>query len=219
MVGSASERTDRPAECYRGVARKRNGINPHQVCPRRRTPPATSGAHLCSIIGIDPHKGSHTAAAVDRHKVVIDTIRVDADRHKRARLLAWASRFEPSSWAVEGATGMGAVLAQQLVAAGEHVVDVPPKLSSRARLLESGRSDKTDPNDARSAANVVASERLAAGRVPHVHEPLVHVCGLSGVADSPHHLGHAPIRGGRVDRSFDGWLFGPARTFDEQNGR
>ena len=156
------------------------------------------------IIGIDPHKGSHTAAAVDRHKVVIDTIRVDADRHKRARLLAWASRFEPSSWAVEGATGMGAVLAQQLVAAGEHVVDVPPKLSSRARLLESGRSDKTDPNDARSAANVVASERLAAGRVPHVHEPLVHVCGLSGVADSPHHLGHAPIRGGGAGVLFAG---------------
>lgn len=106
------------------------------------------------IIGIDPHKGSHTAAAVDRDKVVIDTIRVDADRHQRARLLAWATRFEPRSWAVEGATGMGALLAQQLVAAGEHVVDVPPKLSSRARLLESGRSDKTDPNDARSAAIV-----------------------------------------------------------------
>ena len=106
------------------------------------------------IIGIDPHKGSHTAAAVDRDKVVIDTIRVDADRHQRARLLAWAARFEPRSWAVEGATGMGALLAQQLVAAGEHVVDVPPKLSARSRLLESGRSDKTDPNDARSAAIV-----------------------------------------------------------------
>jgi transposase len=49
---------------------------------------------------------------------------------------------------------MGALLAQQLVAAGEHVVDVPPKLSSRVRLLESGRIDKTDPNDARSAAIV-----------------------------------------------------------------
>ena len=106
------------------------------------------------MIGIDPHKGSHTAAAVDRHETVIDTIRVDADRHQRARLLAWAARFEPRTWAVEGATGMGALLAQQLVAAGEHVVDVPPKLSSRVRLLERGRIDKTDPNDARSAAIV-----------------------------------------------------------------
>lgn len=106
------------------------------------------------IIGIDPHKGSHTASVVDRDEVVIDTIRVDADHRQRARLLAWATRFEPRTWAVEGATGMGALLAQQLVAAGEHVVDVPPKLSSRVRLLERGRIDKTDPNDARSAAIV-----------------------------------------------------------------
>ena len=49
---------------------------------------------------------------------------------------------------------MGAMLAQQLVAVGEHVVDVPPKLSARVRLLERGRIDKTDPNDARSAAIV-----------------------------------------------------------------
>jgi transposase len=106
------------------------------------------------MIGIDPHKGSHTAAAVDLSQEVIDTIRVEADRYQRARLLAWAERFSPRTWAIEGATGMGALLAQQLVAVGEHVVDVPPKLSSRVRLLERGRIDKTDPNDARSAAIV-----------------------------------------------------------------
>jgi transposase len=106
------------------------------------------------MIGIDPHKGSHTAVVVDRSEAVLDTIRVTADRDQRDRLLAWAARFEPRTWAVEGATGMGAMLAQQLVAAGEHVVDVPPKLSSRVRLLERGKIDKTDPNDARSAAIV-----------------------------------------------------------------
>src|SRR5687768_16095616 len=106
------------------------------------------------IIGIDPHKGSHTAVAVDCSETVVDTIRVEADRHQRSRLLAWAAQFEPRTWAVEGATGMGAMVGQQLVAAGEHVVDVPPKLSSRVRLLERGRIDKTDPNDARSAAIV-----------------------------------------------------------------
>src|SRR5687768_5063902 len=106
------------------------------------------------IIGIDPHKGSHTAVAVDCSETVVDTIRVEADRHQRSRLLEWAVRFSPRTWAIESATGMGALLAQQLVAAGEHVVDVPPKLSSRVRLLERGRIDKTDPNDARSAAIV-----------------------------------------------------------------
>ncbi len=106
------------------------------------------------MIGIDPHKGSHTATAVDQSEAVIACLRVEANRHQRARLLEWAAAFEPRTWAVEGATGMGAMLAQQLVAAGERVVDVPPKLSSRVRLLERGRIDKTDPNDARSAAIV-----------------------------------------------------------------
>ena len=55
-----------------------------------------------------------------------------------------------------GATGMGALLAQQLVGVGEHVVDVPPKLSSRVRLMDTGRIDKSDPNDSRSAAGCVA---------------------------------------------------------------
>jgi len=106
------------------------------------------------IIGIDPHKRSHTAVAVDCSETVLDTIRVEADHHQRSRLLEWATRFEPRTWAVEGATGMGSMLAQQLVGAGEHVVDVPAKLSARVRLLERGRIDKTDPNDARAAAIV-----------------------------------------------------------------
>jgi hypothetical protein len=106
------------------------------------------------MIGIDPHKGSHTATAVDASEAVVGEIRVTDDRHQRARLLEWGAEFVPRTWAVEGATGMGAMLAQQLVGAGEHVLDVPPKLSSRVRLLDNGRIDKTDPNNARSAAIV-----------------------------------------------------------------
>jgi transposase len=106
------------------------------------------------MIGIDPHKGSHTATAVDVDEAVVGEIRVDADRHQRDRLLAWAAVFEPRTWAIEGAAGLGSMLAQQLVGAGEHVLDVPPKLSARVRLMDTGRIDKTDPNDARSAAIV-----------------------------------------------------------------
>jgi transposase len=102
-----------------------------------------------SIGSADPHKGSHTAVVVDRCEVVVATIRVDADRHQRSRLLEWAHGFESRTWAVEGATGMGAMLAQQVVGAGEQVVDAPAKLSARVRLLERRRIDKTDPNDAR----------------------------------------------------------------------
>ena len=58
----------------------------------------------------------------------------------------------PRMWAVESAAGMGYLLAQQLVAAGETVLDVPATLASRVRVLASGQSTKTDPNDARSVA-------------------------------------------------------------------
>ena len=60
------------------------------------------------------------------------------------------SRARP--WAIESAGGLGYLLAQQLVARGEHVVDVPSTLASRVRLLGSGRSNKNDANDARAVA-------------------------------------------------------------------
>jgi transposase len=111
------------------------------------------------IIGIDPHKGSHTAAVIDRDEQVVGEVSVQSDRRQCDRLLRWAAPFAPRLWAVEGASGHGALLAQQLVAAGETVVDVPAALSARARLLDSGRKDKTDAHDARSAAVVALRHR------------------------------------------------------------
>jgi transposase len=106
------------------------------------------------VIGIDPHKRSHTAAVLDDSEELVGQVRVNADRWQRDRLLRFAAPFEPRTWAVEAAGGLGALLAQQLVAAGECVVDVPPTLSARVRLLDSGRTDKSDPHDARCAAIV-----------------------------------------------------------------
>ena len=77
-------------------------------------------------IGIDPHKGSHTAVAVDSNEHVLDEIRVRSCSTQTVRLREWADRFEERTWAVESAHGLGYLLAQQLVAAGETVVDVPP---------------------------------------------------------------------------------------------
>jgi len=106
------------------------------------------------VIGIDPHKGSHTAAVLDEHETLVCEVRVRASRRQGDELLRFAERFEPRCWAIEGATGTGALLAQQLVAVGEVVFDVPPTLSARARLLDTAKIDKTDAHDARSAAVV-----------------------------------------------------------------
>ena len=111
------------------------------------------------IIGIDPHKGSHTAAVIDGDEQLVSEVSVRADRRQRERLLGWATAFAPRLWAVEGATGVGALLAQQLVGAGERVVDVPAALSARVRLLDAGHKDKTDVHDARSAAIVALRHR------------------------------------------------------------
>jgi transposase len=64
---------------------------------------------------------------------------------------------------VEGAAGLGHLLAQQLLSAGERVLDVQPKLGARVRLLAAGDVNKNDPNDARSVA-------VAALRSPGVRE-------------------------------------------------
>jgi transposase len=104
------------------------------------------------MIGVDPHKGSHTAVALDSDERVLAELKVHADRHQTERLLAWAAPFQARTWAIEGAGGLGYLLAQQLIAAGELVVDVPATLSARVRLLGCGKAGKNDPNDARSAA-------------------------------------------------------------------
>jgi len=107
---------------------------------------------MAVIIGIDPHKLLHAAYAIDEHEQELARLEVHADARQCDQLLEWAAAFECRRWAIESASGLGALLAQQLVGAGEHVVDVPATLSSRVRLLGTGRSNKNDTNDARAVA-------------------------------------------------------------------
>jgi len=114
------------------------------------------------MIGIDPHKASHTAVAIDPAEVPLGQLRVRASAVQAERLLGWAQAWPERAWAVEGAGGLGHLLAQQLLSAGERVLDVPPKLAARVRLLATGNINKNDPNDARSVA--VAALRSAGVR-------------------------------------------------------
>jgi len=110
------------------------------------------GIQVVVIIGVDPHKGSHTAVAVDDCEEEISRVTVRATVRQLDQLRRWATPFEERVWAIESAGRLGYLLAQQLVAAGESVVDVPATLAARVRLLGTGRSNKNDPNDARSVA-------------------------------------------------------------------
>jgi len=114
------------------------------------------------MIGVDPHKGSHTAVAIGAAEEPLGELRVRACTAQAERLLSWAAAWPERTWAVEGAAGLGHLLAQQLLAAGERVLDVQPKLGARVRLLAAGAVNKNDPNDARSVA--VAALRSPARR-------------------------------------------------------
>jgi hypothetical protein len=77
------------------------------------------------IIGVDPHKSTHTVVAIDRDERPLARVQLVADRCQVQRLLAWAEPLGTQrSWAVESAEGLGKLLAQQLLEASEQVIDV-----------------------------------------------------------------------------------------------
>jgi hypothetical protein len=121
------------------------------------------------MIGVDPHKASRTAVAVGADEQPLGQLRVRASAVQARRLLEWAAAWPERSWAVEGAAGLGHLLARQLVAAGERVLDVQPKLAARVRLLAAEAVGKNDPNDARSVAITALRSRTVREVVPDDH--------------------------------------------------
>ena len=63
------------------------------------------------VIGVDPHKGSHTAVAIGSDESVVATVRIAASRRQVDRLLMFAAAWPERVWAVEGAQGVGRLLA------------------------------------------------------------------------------------------------------------
>jgi transposase len=100
--------------------------------------------------------------AVGAAEEPLGKIRIRACPAQAGQLVAWAAAWPERIWAVEGAPGLGRLLGQQLVAAGERVLDVQPTLAARVRLLHTGNTGKSDPGDALSVA--VAALRSTANR-------------------------------------------------------
>ena len=54
------------------------------------------------VIGVDPHKSSHTASALNAQShQLTDRLRIEASLAEYRRLLSWAKRFDERRWAVE----------------------------------------------------------------------------------------------------------------------
>src|SRR5271170_6303233 len=111
------------------------------------------------VIAIDPHKASWTAAAVDASLQPVATIRVPVSRDGYRALRRFPNRWTDPTWAIEGASGLGAPLTARLRADGVDVVDVPAKLAARVRMLSTGHGRKTDDADAVSVGIAARSAR------------------------------------------------------------
>ena len=124
------------------------------------------------MIGVDPHKGSHTAVVVGAAEEPLGEIRVRASAAQAGKLAEWAAAWPERTWAAGGAAGLGLLLDWQLAAAGERVLDVQPELASRVRLLRAGGTNENDPDDALSVAVAAlrspACRPVAAGGHPAV---------------------------------------------------
>ena len=116
------------------------------------------------LIGVDPHKASVAVAAIDEALgELLERASFPQDRTGLRALERWAKRFPERRWALENAGGLGRHLAVRLAASGESVVDVPPKLSARVRVLSSGNARKNDGVDALATALAASpNECLAA---------------------------------------------------------
>jgi transposase len=111
------------------------------------------------LLGIDPHKDTHTVVAVDQAGRQLGQTTVTARTLGHAELLGWACQRWPEErlWAVEDCRHVTGRLERDLLAAGERVVRVPPRLMAGARHAVRALG-KSDPIDALAVARAALRE-------------------------------------------------------------
>lgn len=111
-----------------------------------------------AAIGIDTHKATLAACAVDERGAVVDEREFSNDPAGHRALANWAESITPGALiGIEGSATYGAVLAHRLLATGLAVCEVPPHLSRRERI-HTRRAGKSDPGDALAIARVTLRE-------------------------------------------------------------
>ena len=111
-----------------------------------------------TAIGVDTHKASLAACAVDERGAALAEMTFANHRAGHAALAAWATGLDPAAViGIEGSATYGAALARFLDAAGQAVREVPPHLTRRERI-GTRRPGKSDPGDALAIARVTLRE-------------------------------------------------------------
>jgi Transposase len=106
------------------------------------------------VIGMDPRKRSVTIEVMTGDETILGGGRYATDTAGYQAMLRDVAQWRERVWAIEGCSGIGHHVANRLLADGERVVDVPPKLSARTRVFGTGQGRKTDATDVHSVALV-----------------------------------------------------------------
>jgi len=106
------------------------------------------------VIGMDPHKRSVTIEVMADDETILGGGRFATDPDGFTAMRQYVRAWPDRVWAIEGCNGIGRHVALRLLADGQDVVDVPPKMSARARVFATGQGRKTDATDAHSIALV-----------------------------------------------------------------
>lgn len=109
------------------------------------------------VLGIDAHKRTHTVVAADQVGSQLDTFTVAATPEGHLEAVKWAAQFDERRWAMEDCRQMSRRFEADLLAAGEQVVRVPPKMMARVRKSARTRG-KSDPIDALAVARAALRE-------------------------------------------------------------
>jgi transposase len=130
-------------------------------------------------IGVDSHKRSLTAAAIDSAGREAGTLQVPSTPTGRNQLLEWVKALAPGEhqWGIEGSGMYGRPLAQQLARTGQRVYEVSGLATSRERRGGIGvHRQKTDTSDALAVARVTLRE---SARLPRIYPAgMAHRCKL-----------------------------------------
>jgi transposase len=108
-------------------------------------------------LGTDAHKRSHTIVAADQQGRQVGQVTVKATPEGHLRALRWAGQWPERVWAIEDCRQLSRRLERDLLAAGEQLVRVPPKLMAGARRGARTRG-KSDPIDALAVARAALRE-------------------------------------------------------------
>jgi transposase len=109
------------------------------------------------VVGIDAHKRTHTAVAVDELGKQVGQRTVSATSVGHLELVRWAKSLGEHRFAVEDCRHLSRCLERDLLAAGECLTRVPPRLMAQVRRSARERG-KSDPIDAQSVARAALRE-------------------------------------------------------------